>query len=432
VDDGWQLLKVRGIALRIHPSWFLILGVLTLGFQEQFQASFQGQLAAPLLWLVALATALLLFVSVLLHELGHSLTALSMGVKVRSITLFLLGGVASVDRDCPTPRGALLVAAAGPAVSLVLGVLLLLLIHPASHLSPVLAAVVSQLGVINLVLAIFNLLPGLPFDGGLIVKALVWQATGSRRRGLEVANGCGRFLAFLAIGFGMVVLLRGGGFGGLWLMLIGWFALGSARNQSQLLVLQKVLRELCVRDAAARRFRVLEAGMSLRELSRLGVAAAPSEPAGGADGGPAGGAVNHPDWLLVTERGRWRGVIDEAPLQALPVQRWDGERVEDHLRPLSSLPAIGEGEPLWQAVLRFEEAGADRLLVLSPAGLPSGTLERPDLAEAVLRRLGLRLPAPLLAAARRQGGYPLGLALESVVRSMVRSGDVSPSTGEGR
>jgi Zn-dependent protease len=411
VGEGWQIFKIRGIPLRIHPSWFVILVLATAAFQQQYSLTLKDPMSAPVLWGLGLVTAMLLFVSVLLHELGHSLVALAQGVEVRSITLFLLGGVASVERECSTARGALLVAAAGPAVSLVLGVGLLAATHPAAHLSPLLGAMVSELGTLNMVLALFNLLPGLPLDGGLIVKALVWQASGSQRRGVEVANSCGRLLSLLAIGMGTVVLLRGGGLSGAWLMLLGWFGLGASRNQRQMLALQQTLNELKVRDAAGRRFRVLEAAGRLRELSQMRVSQA-SE-------------VDQGDWLLVCDRGRWQGFIDDKPLQQLPVQRWDTDSIGDHIQPLSSLPSIRESAPLWQAVQQLEASGRNRLLVLSPAGLPCGTIERPELGEAVLAKLGLRLPAPMLEAARRQGTYPLGLALAQVVRSMVASGEAS-------
>lgn len=410
MGEGWQLLSIRGIPLRIHPSWFVIVLLATLAFQQHYSEALTPAPAEPLRWALALATAVLLFASVLLHELGHSLVALAQGVKVRSITLFLLGGVASVERESSSARGALLVAAAGPAVSLLLAVLLLSLRTSAARLSPVLGAMVDELGGLNLVLGLFNLLPGLPLDGGLIVKALVWQVTGSQRRGVEVANASGRFLAYLAIGLGTVLLLRGSGVGGAWLILLGWFGLGAARNQRQLLLLQQLLKELLVRDAASRRFRVLEARTSLRQLSELRLETK--------DDG------SQPDWLLVTDRGRWQGLIDDTPLQQLPVQSWDRERVGDHVKPLSTLATIRDGEPLWRAVQQFEDSGAQRLLVLSAAGLPSGTLERSELGLAVLQRLGLRLPQPLLAAARRQQGYPLGLALPQVVRAMVASGEV--------
>jgi Zn-dependent protease len=384
-------------------------------------------------WGLAFLTALLLFVSVLLHELGHSLVALSQGVKVISIKLFLLGGVASVDRECATPMGAALVAAAGPAVSLVLAGLFLALRVPAGQLAPGLGQMVLQLGLLNLTLALFNLLPGLPLDGGLLLKALVWQISGSQRRGIQVANDCGRFLSFMALGLGTWILLKGNGGPGLWLLVLGWFGLGAASRQSQLLRLQTVLKELRVADASRRRFRVVEASASLRQLSQqrlqaadaaLPVPAAPGPAAPGTAGTGSAEIPGLPPWILVCDRGRWQGVIDDGPLQSLPVQRWDGERIGDHAQPLASLPSIAEQAPLWQAVLQLDDPKVSRLLVLSPAGLPTGTLERPDLGEVVFGRLGVRVPPPLLALARKHNAYPMGLALAHVARSMLSSGEV--------
>ncbi|NQV11592.1 MAG: site-2 protease family protein [Cyanobacteria bacterium] len=413
MGEGWLLLKIRGIPLRIHPSWFVILGLATVSFEQQYGARFAGQASVLGLWLMALLTALLLFVSVLLHELGHSFVAMAYGVKVRSITLFLLGGVATVERECSTALAALQVAAAGPLVSLMLAAVLLLSSHSLSHAWPLAGEMVQQLGILNLVLGLFNLLPGLPLDGGLIVKALVWQFTGSQRRGIQVAAGIGRFLSLMAIGMGTLFVLRGGGFGAFWLILLGWFGLGASRNQLQQLSLEQAMRELKVGDATGRRFRVLESNASLRDLSQLRLSDDSSLPA---------------DWVLVCDRGRWQGVIDDQALQSLPVQRWDGERVGDHQQPLDSLPSITTGEPLWQAALKLDADGVNRLLVLSNAGLPSGTIERPELSDAVLKRLGLRLPAPLIEAARRQGAYPLGLALGQVARSMANATPANPGS----
>ncbi|MFO7628273.1 MAG: site-2 protease family protein [Prochlorococcaceae cyanobacterium] len=414
MGEGWTLLRIRGIPLRIHPSWFVILLLATMAFRQQYALVFANEaLPATLLWPLGFTTALLLFVSVLLHELGHSMVAIAQGVKVRSITLFLMGGVASVERECSTAIGALLVAAAGPAVSLLLAALLLGSSHQASHLSPYLGEVVKELGNLNLVLALFNLLPGLPLDGGLILKALVWQITGSQRRGVQVANGSGRFLSLLAVTLGTLMLLRGAGMGSIWLILLGWFGLGAARNQQQQLALQKALKEMRVSEAMRRRFRVLEADSSLRDLSRLQMR----------EEGPA-------DWLLVTHRGRWQGVLPEQTLQQVPVQHWDTEKVGDHLEPLSSLPQLRDDDGLWRGALLLEDSATPRLLVIGPAGLPVGTLERPELAEAVLAKLGVRLPAALLESARRQRVYPLGLALDQVARSMLTTGEVGGPEGD--
>jgi Zn-dependent protease len=426
MTEGWQIARLWGIPLRIHPTWLVILLISTVAFQRDYQPAGSG--GDLMVWGLAFLTALLLFVSVLLHELGHSLVALSQGVKVRSITLFLLGGVASVDRECATPMGAALVAAAGPAVSLVLAGLFLALRVPAGQLAPGLGQMVLQLGLLNLTLALFNLLPGLPLDGGLLLKALVWQISGSQRRGIQVANGCGRFLSFMALGLGTWMLLKGVGGPGLWLLVLGWFGLGAASRQSQLLRLQTVLKELRVADASRRRFRVVEASASLRQLSQQRLQAAdPVLPGPAAPGPAAPGSAEIPGlppWILVCDRGRWQGVIDDEPLQSLPVQRWDGERIGDHAQPLASLPSIAEQAPLWQAVLQLDDPKVSRLLVLSPAGLPTGTLERPDLGEVVFSKLGVRVPPPLLALARKHNAYPMGLALAQVARSMLSSGEV--------
>ena len=429
--EGWQIARVWGIPVLIHPTWLIILLISTVAFARDYQPAASG--GDLMIWGLAFLTALLLFVSVLLHELGHSLVALSQGVKVISIKLFLLGGVASVDRECATPMGAALVAAAGPAVSLVLAGLFLALRVPAGQLAPGLGQMVLQLGLLNLTLALFNLLPGLPLDGGLLLKALVWQISGSQRRGIQVANGCGRFLSFMALGLGTWMLLKGVGGPGLWLLVLGWFGLGAASRQSQLLRLQTVLKELRVADASRRRFRVVEAGASLRQLSQQRLQAAdpvlpgPAAPGPAAPGSAAPGSAEIPGlppWILVCDRGRWQGVIDDEPLQSLPVQRWDGERIGDHAQPLASLPSIAEQAPLWQAVLQLDDPKVSRLLVLSPAGLPTGTLERPDLGEVVFSKLGVRVPPPLLALARKHNAYPMGLALAQVARSMLSSGEV--------
>ena len=410
MGEGWQLMQIRGIPLRVHPSWFIILVLFTLAFQQQAAALPEGSGAPLLSWMLGLATALLLFVSVLLHELGHSLVALREGVKVNSITLFLLGGVARVERECSTPMGSFRVAAAGPAVSFALAGLLLASQHAATHANPLLGNLVGQLGALNLVLAVFNLLPGLPLDGGLILKALVWQFTGSQRRGIQVATATGRLLSLSAIMIGVYIFLRGGGFTGLWLVMLGWFGMGASRSQSQTLALQQLLINLRVGPASSKRYRVLEADQSLRSLSQMRLRGAESE------------SDLLPDWVLVCRSGRWIGYVTDQPLKDLSVQYWDRQTVGEHMRPLAELPSLQESAPLWKAVLALEQSEHGRLLVTGAAGLPSGTLDRSDVGEAVLKGLSLKLPPPLLEASRRRNDYPFGLPLLQAVTSMRASG----------
>ena len=410
MGDGWQLMRICGIPLRIQPSWFIILVLLTLAFQQQAASLPEASGAPALSWLLGLSTALLLFVSLLLHELGHSLAARREGIKVSSITLHLIGGVARMERESSTAMGSFRVAAAGPAVSFLLAGLLLASQHSADHVNPLLGNLVAQLGVLNLALALFNLLPGLPLDGGLILKSLVWQFTGSQRRGIQVATATGRLLSLTAIMVGVWWFLNSGGFPALWVVMLGWFGVGASRSQSQTLALQQLLINLQVGPASSKRFRVLEADQTLRSLSQMRLRGADSE------------SDLQPDWVLVCRSGRWIGYVTDQPLKDLAVQYWDRQTVGEHMRPLADLPSLQESAPLWKAVLALEQSEHGRLLVTGAAGLPSGTLDRSDVGEAVLKGLSLKLPPPLLEAARRRNDYPFGLPLLQAVTSMRASG----------
>ena len=407
-------MRIGGIPLRVHPSWFIILVLFTLAFQREVAQLPAAQGLVWASWLTGFLTALLLFVSVLLHELGHSVMALREGVKVSSITLFLLGGVARVEKECPTPMGALRVAAAGPAVSLMLAAALVASMHAAGHVNPLLGNLVTQLGWLNLILALFNLLPGLPLDGSLILKALVWQWTGSQRKGIQVATASGRCLSLLAMMIGFWLMFKGGVWTGLWLVMLGWFGMGASRSQTQTLALQQVLQKETVGKTASRRFRVVEADQPLRTLSQMRLGAVDSD------------QPRLSDWVLVCKDGRWVGFITDQPLRDLPVQQWDRQTISDHLQPLDRLPSIQQSSPLWKAVLALEQSEQGRLLVLSPAGLPDGTLDRSELGEAVLRGLAVKLPDAMLESARRNNTYPLGLPLLQVVNSMQASGLLDP------
>ena len=402
VGEGWQLFKIVGIPLRIQPTWLFAVAIFTTLFQPRYAATIEP---VALSWGLALFTTLLLFTSVLLHELGHALMALREGVKVVSITLFHLGGIARVEKECPTAMGNLRIAAAGPLVSLTLALAMLLGAAALATQQPQLTLLLTQVGLLNLMLGLFNLLPGLPLDGGLILKALVWQVSGSKKRGVEVASASGRVLSTLMIVMGGVLLWQGAGINGLLLILIGWFGLGANRSETQMLFLQKILQDLKVEQAAGRAFRVLEADQPLRRMSQIRLQT--SKTSGAAD------------WVLVCRQGRWVGWIDDRPLRDLPVQQWDQQQVADHMKPLKELPSISCTAPLWQAVDALEASTEGRLLVLSAAGLPNGTVDRSDVGDAVLKRLGVSLPPSVLSAARQQNTYPMGLVmLPQVVASM--------------
>ncbi|WP_269622560.1 site-2 protease family protein [Prochlorococcus marinus] len=403
-----ELIRIKGIPLRVHSSWFFILSLFAVASQGQFARVFEGQFPMWQSWCIGFLGSLCLFLSVLLHELGHFFMALKEGVKVYEITLFLLGGITKVDKEYSTPMAELRVAVAGPLVSLFLSVLFLGIVFFSSDLNPILSNLFTQIGSINLGLAVLNLMPGVPLDGSLILKSLVWYFTGSQQKGQKAANATTRVLSFLGILLGILVAFSGVVFFGLWLIIISWFGFTSSQSQDQIIVLQEALIELRVKDASRKRFRVLEQDQSLRALSELKLKSSQQDEV--------------TEWVLLCSSGRWVGYITGDPLKDLEVQYWNDHLLSDYKKPLSDLPSISEKSPLWEAVIEIERSKEQKLLVFNLAGLPSGTVDKVDISELILRKIGLNLPKAFLETARKKNIYPLGISLLKIVEGMIAKG----------
>ncbi len=188
-------------------------------------------------WLLGVVCALALFASVLAHELSHSLAALSQGQQVRSITLFIFGSVSNLAAEAEEPRDELLIAIVGPATSFALAALFWLALQAQVPRHSPLGAALSYLAFINLLLGGFNLVPGFPLDGGRVLRASLWAATGSRRRATDVAAFVGQGVGLLLILWGISRLLGGELLGGLWTAFIGWFLNNAAEATRQQQVL---------------------------------------------------------------------------------------------------------------------------------------------------------------------------------------------------
>ncbi|MFH1003355.1 MAG: site-2 protease family protein, partial [Chloroflexota bacterium] len=217
--------RILGIQIRIHYSWFIIFALVTVSLGWQAFPLDYPQWSPLLNWATALVTSLLFFSSVLAHELSHSLVGRANGVPIKSITLFIFGGVAQMTREAARPGAEFKMAVAGPGCSLVLGGLFALL----GWLVPVgvVQEMASWLAYINIALAVFNLIPGFPLDGGRVFRSLVWRLSGNYRRATRIATLVGRGVGYLFMLGGLaIVIFRPGGldwFSGLWLAFIGWF-----------------------------------------------------------------------------------------------------------------------------------------------------------------------------------------------------------------
>ncbi len=388
-----------------------MLIIFTRIAQVQFTRTFADQFPAWQGWCIGFLTSIFLFLSVVLREIAHSFAALNEGVKVYGITIFSFSGIKSIGTPSSTAMSQLRVAIAGPVASLSISIVCFSL---SVNISPMLQNLLAQIGVINLLLAVFNLLPALPLDGGVILKSLAWYFTGSEIKGHRLAIASGRFFSLGVIILGVLTLtVPGAAFLALCLITLGWFGLASTRSQDQIAIVQQTLSNTSVKEISKRRFRVLEQDQPLKRLGDLGLISSNEN--------------SSKEWVLLCSSGRWVGYITPEFFKDVPFEHWSQYLLGDYRKPLSDLPSISEKSPLWAAVLALEKQKDQRLLVFNLAGLPSGTIDKVDLSEIVLKKLGLKLPKTILDEARKNNIYPLGISLDKLVERMINNSLIQKS-----
>ncbi|KYC40411.1 zinc metalloprotease [Scytonema hofmannii PCC 7110] len=357
-----------GIPFYIHPSWFFVLGLVTLSYSSGLAAQFP-QLGAALAVILGLVTAVLLFSSVVAHELGHSFVALRQGIDVKSITLFIFGGLASLEKESKTPAEAFWVAIAGPLVSLLLfgiltgvGIAISWVQLAPRAIAPngPIAAILGVLASVNLALALFNLIPGLPLDGGNILKALVWKLTGNPYRGIVFASRVGQIFGWIAIASGVLPLLLSGSFANFWNLLVGFFLLQNAGNAAQFARVQEKLTGLTAADAVTTDSPIVSAHLTLREFADQRI-------------------LDWQNWsrfLVTDDNGQLVGAVSVDNLRIIPTAAWSETHIKEVMRPIEQLTTVKSDESLMDVVQLLEQRKLSTLAVIRDNGVLVGLLEK--------------------------------------------------------
>jgi Zn-dependent protease/predicted transcriptional regulator len=258
--------KIAGISIYINVSWFIILVLLTWSLATGWFPIFYPGWTATTYWVISLVSALLLFVSVLLHELAHSLVARARGLSVKNITLFIFGGVSNIEQEPTSPGVEFQMAVVGPVVSLLIGLLAYLLQLPFGGSKSPLVAILAYLAVTNVLLGIFNLIPGFPLDGGRVLRSIIWKVTGSLQRATRVVTIVGQIIAYLFILWGIWQFFGGNILNGIWIGFIGWFLLSAAQSANSQVMLQSMFGGVTVSDVMNTNLVTVPANISLQRL----------------------------------------------------------------------------------------------------------------------------------------------------------------------
>lgn len=380
MKSGFSIGRIFGINIRIDWSWLFIFMLITWNLAAVF-AQFHANWSAGLAWATAVAAALLFFASVLAHELAHSLVARARGVPVRSITLFMFGGVSDIQREPPSPLAEFLIAIVGPATSIGLGLAFIALSGAAAGsiglaggpanliagLNP-LATLLLWLGPINLLVGLFNLIPGFPLDGGRVLRSILWAITHNLRRATRWASAVGQGVAWLMIAAGIAMvfgldlpILGTGLISGLWLAFIGWFLNNAAAQSYQQVVIEDALD-----------------GVPVVQLMRTNPPAVPATIS-------VGSLVQ--DYIMgtddqsfpVMDGDQLAGIVTLEDVQKVPHAQWTATTVRQIMTPADKMAEVTPDEDAAEAMRELTERDVRQLPVVSDGRLV-GMLRRRDIA----------------------------------------------------
>jgi Zn-dependent protease/predicted transcriptional regulator len=370
-----KLGRIFGIEVGLHYSWLIIALLVTLSLTGHFRAT-NPQWGAAVVWATAIATALLFFASIVAHELSHAAVAKANGLPVKSITLFALGGVALIGKEAEDAKTEFWMGIVGPIASAVIGFACLGLLMALGWTTSVaqetpLRAMLMWLGVINIVLAIFNMIPGFPLDGGRVLRAIVWWVTGDAVRATRIATRAGSVAGFGLIIVGILRFFGGAGFGGLWLVFIGWFLLDAARASRAYLETSESLRGVRVADVMAPNCPVIDSRDNLQtfvdeHLLRSGHRC-----------------------FVVEEQGRISGIITLHELKGVDRTRWPNTTVDSVMLPLEKLHTVDPHTLVTEALEMMGREDVNQLPVVLN-GSVAGIITRGDVLRLLQTRAELQ------------------------------------------
>ncbi|MEJ2210053.1 MAG: site-2 protease family protein [Anaerolineae bacterium] len=350
--------RIFGIPIRLDYSWFLIFALVTWALASGYFPAEFGTWPTYEYWVVGAATAVLFFVSVLLHELAHSAVALHNKIPVKGINLFIFGGISQIEQEPQSAGIEFVMSVVGPLTSFVLGAVFYGLAQIVTFSQPLLA-LTRYLAYINVLLGAFNLIPGFPLDGGRVFRSIVWGVSGNQRRATSIAGWTGRIIGFGFIAVGVFMLFGGNLFNGLWIGFIGWFLQGAAHSEMQQQEIQDLLAGRRVSQAMHSDYIAIRPDISLQQLVDKHILG------------------NGSRSFVVEEADHVDGLLTLHNIRELPRDRWGTTTAAEAMIPLAQVKRIAPDAELWDAIEEMNQDGVNQLPVMTDGHI-EGMLRRED------------------------------------------------------
>jgi len=344
-----RLFKIYGIEIRLDYSWFIIFALIAYYFGFDYFPRVLPALKPGYMIIITIVTTLLFFFSVLFHEMSHSIVAIKNGVPVKRISLFIFGGMAQIEKEPDTPQSEFIIAIAGPAASFFLAAVFGIIWAFAKNIG-VIGEPVKYLALINIMLGVFNLLPGYPLDGGRVLRSIVWKTSGNLKQATFVASTAGRVIGFMIVAVGIFFFFVGNLLNGIWLVFIGWFLQTSSQMSYRQLIFETSIKGIKIKNIVNKNVTSVPGDITIEDL------------------------VNN--YFMKYKYGRFPvvedfeserliGVISLHDIKSVSREGWESTKVGDIVKSVSENEKVSMNMEVSDAIKRMSKDGLSHLVVVS-------------------------------------------------------------------
>jgi Zn-dependent protease/CBS domain-containing protein len=343
-----HLVTIFDIPIEINWTWFVVFFLVTWTLAQSYFPAALPNSPVAVYWMISILAAVLFFVSLLAHELSHSIVAIKNRLPINGITLFIFGGVARMSKEPQTPKVEFIMAAAGPLCSFSISFAFFVLTQLFYNLHFPMAIVVTTdyLSVINLLVGIFNLIPGFPLDGGRILRSALWSLTGDIKRATEIASFFGKLFAYFLIGFGFLYLFYGAVLSGIWLIFIGFFLQEAASTSYQQVAMKQLLSGAKVQDIMSKDVVTVREDLTLHSLVEDYFF-----------------KFRFTSFPVISAEGAIKGIITVHAVKDIHKNLWHSTKIKDAMVPLAQNLIVHPNKDVFEALTQMAGNGVGRLLV---------------------------------------------------------------------
>ncbi len=404
---GWQVLKIWGVPFKIHPYWIVLLFLFSWSISDQINLTSSDIFNKQEAWIIGFFTSFLLLCSIIFHQIFHTYICISEGVKIKNITFFFLGAVLQIEEYCQNALGNIKISLVRPFLCFLTSIFLFLISNLSETKEQIFINIITRVGVLNLFLGIFNLIPVGTLDGGNFLKSVIWYYSGNRNKGRILLNKFTLLLSILFLTIGVFLLFNLNFYYGLILCLLSIFGINISKSDNQYLKIEKILKSKSINELKLKPIRKIEFDVTLRQFNRL-----------------IKDENNLDSYFFITKNGRWDGFISVDVLKNIPIKKWDLKIVSEFNKSINNFPSIFENTPLWQIIEKIEKTHEGLILITNPYGIPMGFLDRKNIGLFVLKKLGFNISNEILNKIKSKSKYPLGIELPKIIKLMKSKGDI--------